>query len=514
MKHTIIFWLPLLTALPHVAEAQPFQDFFVTNDANYSFQDAIAPGSIFNLWIAGSLGTLPVHADQGFPLRTSVDGVSVRVTVGTAAVDAFVISTEAVKIRAMLPSNTPLGDGGMTLAINGRTTSARKIRVVRRGFAVYAQPLPLPWWPRSHALAHIIDASGTWSPNTLIHPARPGQLLVLWGTGLGAVAGDERSGPLPGDARPADLEVLAGDRTARVLYAGRSGCCAGVDQIVIEVPAGVEGCSVPLWVRFRDTGDADQLAIALSSSEDACPDLPRDVSEKLDAAHAINIGFISLGAGHAVFGRGGYLAPPLGTCRLGGSPPGELDFSFNDSTRDQAGNSLSVQTPQGSEQWAWSPFGADYESPNPRPEATIPPGEYSVNNGAGSGNIGPFQATFRVPPLVFVWTNRDELNTVRPADSIPITWNGADPDQGYVSIYGETSAQSWIASFTCVASAGQTSFSVPAYVWAGARSGATTRIRLTVGFQSHWKPVRFEAPGLDFAHASYHVSFSKMLTVE
>ena len=343
MKPALVFSLLLLTP---AMEAQPFQDFFVANDANYALRDPIAPGSIFNLWIAGSLGTLPVHADQGFPLRTSLDGVSVRVTVGATAVDAFVISTELVKIRALLPSTTPLGDGAMTLTINGHATAARKIRIVKRGFALYAHPVPLAWWPRGHALAHVVDARGAWSPNALVHPARPGQLLVLWGTGLGAAAGDERSGPLPGDARPADLEVLAGGTAARVLYAGRSGCCAGLDQIVIEVPAGVEGCSVPLWVRFRETGEADQLATPIASGEDACPDLPRDVAGRLDAAHAINIGYISLGAGHAVFGRASYIAPPPGTCRLGGSPPGEIDFSFNESTRDQAGIALNVRLPK------------------------------------------------------------------------------------------------------------------------------------------------------------------------
>jgi hypothetical protein len=121
---------------------------------------------------------------------------------------------------------------------------------------------------------------------------------------------------------------------------------------------------------------------------------------------------------------------------------------------------------------------------------------------------------FQVPPLSFVWTNRDELNTIRLADGIPIAWSGAGLDQGYVSIYGETSAQSWTGSFSCIAAAGEGSFTVPAYVWAGARSGASAQIRLTVGFQSHWKPLRFEARGLDFAHAGYHVSFSKTLTVE
>jgi uncharacterized protein (TIGR03437 family) len=347
-----------------VAGAQPFSEFFVSSDANYGLQDTIAPGSIFSVSISSSLGVLPIHENQGFPLRTSLDGVSVRVTVAGASGDAYILSTETVRFRAMLPSGTPVGDGEMTLTINGRTTGTRKIRVVPRQFSLYAQPPGEVWWPRTMALADVIAADGSRSRNMLTRAARPGDTLILSGTGMGAVAGNEWEGPLPGDRKPPDVEVRVGDKIAKIAYAGRADCCAGVDQIVIEVPAGIEGCFAPVWVGFGGGEQVDQLSVAIAAEGGACSDLPRDVVERPDAERALNIGFISLNSGHAVFGRAPYVVAPPGTCRLGGAPPGEIDFSFYDFNRDDAGPVLNVRTPHGPERWEWSPFGQEYAGPN------------------------------------------------------------------------------------------------------------------------------------------------------
>jgi hypothetical protein len=42
---------------------------------------------------------------------------------------------------------------------------------------------------------------------------------------------------------------LGGNKQAKVTYAGRSGCCVGVDQIAFEMPAGVQGCYVNVAVK-------------------------------------------------------------------------------------------------------------------------------------------------------------------------------------------------------------------------------------------------------------------------
>lgn len=65
-------------------------------------------------------------------------------------------------------------------------------------------------------------------------PARIGQLVALYATGLGAT---NRVGGL--DLAAVTPTVMIGGRAARVLYAGRAPGFPGLDQINVEVPDGV-----------------------------------------------------------------------------------------------------------------------------------------------------------------------------------------------------------------------------------------------------------------------------------
>jgi len=56
-----------------------------------------------------------------------------------------------------------------------------------------------------------------------------------------------------------------GDRYARVAYRGRSGCCAGIDQIVFETPAGIEGCQVPINIEAGGV-QSNNGSVAISSA--------------------------------------------------------------------------------------------------------------------------------------------------------------------------------------------------------------------------------------------------------
>jgi hypothetical protein len=45
-----------------------------------------------------------------------------------------------------------------------------------------------------------------------------------------------------------NIHVFVAGVEAAIQYRGRSGCCVGDDQIVFVVPAGVEGCALPVYV--------------------------------------------------------------------------------------------------------------------------------------------------------------------------------------------------------------------------------------------------------------------------
>jgi uncharacterized protein (TIGR03437 family) len=99
------------------------------------------------------------------------------------------------------------------------------------------------------------DAILTFADYSLVSATKavnPGEAVILWATGLGPVTGNETTGPLPGDMTSIPVKVWVGSVAANVVYRGRSGCCIGEDQIVLTIPAGIAGCTVPLAVQIGD----------------------------------------------------------------------------------------------------------------------------------------------------------------------------------------------------------------------------------------------------------------------
>jgi hypothetical protein len=118
-SHLPLVCLLILLATLSVVSAQP-ADIWVRHDADSS-RDTIAPGALFSVGIMGPLGPLPTEAAGAFPLRTSLAGVTLRITIARTVTNAFVLSTEAYKVRALLPSTTPTGEGELQMTINGRS---------------------------------------------------------------------------------------------------------------------------------------------------------------------------------------------------------------------------------------------------------------------------------------------------------------------------------------------------------------------------------------------------------
>lgn len=68
----------------------------------------------------------------------------------------------------------------------------------------------------------------------------------------------------------------------------------------------------------------------------------------------------------------------------------------------------------------------------------IVPGTYTVDNGAGGADIGPFTASLTVPDPLFEWTNPDANLTITRSAGVDITFTGGDPN-GMVTIQGTVS---------------------------------------------------------------------------
>ena len=111
-------------------------------------------------------------------MPTTLGGSSVSVTVGSTTVPAFLYFASAGQINAVLPSTTPTGTGTITVTYNNQTSATAPITVVASSFGAFSVN------EAGSGPGIITDAN--YVVNSLTHTAKPGQALILWGTGLGA----------------------------------------------------------------------------------------------------------------------------------------------------------------------------------------------------------------------------------------------------------------------------------------------------------------------------------------
>jgi hypothetical protein len=109
--------------------------------------------------------------------------------------------------------------------------------------------------------------------------------------------------------------------------------------------------------------------------------------------------------------------------------------------------------------------GGSYFSVGLPPPPPLEPGSYSVQNGAGSAEIGPFRFSFQVPswPLV-EWTNRTEIAGAEVSGIIPIKWSGGDASElVFIRAFSQARDPSF-SSFVCIERADKGEFAFPAYL--------------------------------------------------
>jgi hypothetical protein len=107
------------------------------------------------------------------------------------------------------------------------------------------------------------------------------------------------------------------------------------------------------------------------------------------------------------------------------------------------------------------------------------PGNYTMDNGGGGSDVGPFELNFTVPPVVN-WTNRGSISTVQRTQPLTITWSGGATD-GNVYIVGisplttdsNTDSYSGAGQFVCKAPASLGTYTVPAAILSALPTSAT-----------------------------------------
>ena len=136
-----------------------------------------AQGSIIVVYGANLSSTTLVQA-QTLPFQTTLNNTSISVTVGATTVNLFMVYTLNSQLAAVLPSNTPVGNGTLTVTYNGQNGST-PIVVVASAVGILTQN-ETGTGPASaqHADYSLITATSA---------AHPGDEIQLYGTGIGGL---------------------------------------------------------------------------------------------------------------------------------------------------------------------------------------------------------------------------------------------------------------------------------------------------------------------------------------
>ncbi|HLK18534.1 MAG TPA: hypothetical protein VKT81_06235 [Bryobacteraceae bacterium] len=460
---------------------------------------SIAQGSIFSVF-GTNLGPAK-SPGLSFPLQTTLGGTSIQVTVGGTSVAAIPLFVGPGQINAILPSKTPTGSASLVVTTAAGASAPASFNVVAHSFGINSVN-------QSGSGPGIVD-DHNYKLVTLNSAAQAGDTVIIWGTGLGGVSGDEAAGPLPGNQPNIPVKVYIGTKPATLTYQGRSGCCAGVDQIAAQIPAGVTGCYVPVAVQIGDiVSNWVTTSIAAPNANRVCSDTNGLSASQLAAIEKVgsgSFGSINLDRSSTT----STLPPPLGTGSPQTTTSDSGSASFFKYTADQlvssaspfqvtaigtcfvftftrqnmsfpnpvaptyldAGVPITVKGPNGSKTLALVQKGI-YSSElggGSGPAAGplfLDAGAYTVT-GVGGADVGPFTANLTIPP-VLTWTNEDSVNTVNRANGQLITWTGGDPN-GTVIITGDSiqfgsnpdGSDAVGGFFTCTAPDSDHQFTIP-----------------------------------------------------
>jgi uncharacterized protein (TIGR03437 family) len=513
----------------------------------------IAQGSMFTIY-GSNLGPAAYWKAYQFPIPDTQNGVTVTVTQGSTNMPAYLLYVQANQINAIMPSNAPLGNAQITVTYNGIIGASAAVTIVKVAFGINSVA-----YGSGPGIIKNYDGSNNPPLNTASTPAKPGQVEIVVGTGLGPIATPDNQSP-PAGAPTTPVQVLVGGIQANVAYSGRAPGNAGQDQINFTVPANAPlACSVPVQISAGGTW-SNPVLMAISSDGKHCQDtfnpysglsstggksgtlglVRMNFSGQTDPTKPPTTGTFDLGFGAFTQTKAGgdtafspitNLSPP-GTCSslnqmldLGtlmsdaaGIDPtiaASLDAGAQLTVTGGAGGATGTMTQSlGSASPYVGLLGAILNTSG----ATVPPpfldgGPFTISNGAGGKDVGKFSATIALSPAI-TWINPP--STINRASPLTLTWTGGDSTQT-VMILGGSSDQTSKATggFLCFAPAGAHSFTVPLNSLADLipTGGAATSSSGPVGFLSLMPTYlgsvqTFTAPGLDVG-----VMFNTIMTV-
>jgi uncharacterized protein (TIGR03437 family) len=454
---------------------------------------AIARGSVFTVF-GENLG--PAQSPVlSFPLSSSLGGVSINVTQNGVVTQCFPIYVSATQVNAVMPSTVTAGLATLRLIYQSVKSNAITIQIGNSSPGVFA----ISSGGYGPGIVQNYVTANSQPVNSLAMPAAPGQVVTIWGTGLGPVTFPDNIAPVAGNvATP--VSVTIGGQPASVAYSGRSPCCSGVDQIVATVPANAPlGCWVPVSINAGGTvSNTTTIAIAAPGAT-SCNDPGNPLStlvrtsgtqayidvERMDTVENVNTSPAILKTMDKLYTRfytrpdspynfDPYMSyPPAGTC-LVHQASGDAYLTKSLRGALPASASLSPQPTQtynnGTQALTFSPGGSYFASTvaasvNSTAIAMNPLG---ANAALTIDPTGPNQMAIPLsiePPLA--WTRPNAIIVVARNAPLTLAFTPGDPaaPTGIV-IYSYTAVYNATVEVQCLAAPGANAFTISADILA------------------------------------------------
>lgn len=228
-----------------------------------SFETAIAPNtwititgtnlsSVTRSWNAAELaaGKLPA----------SLDGVSVTIN-GKAAAVQYISPTQ---INAITPSDDASGVVELRVTSNGQTSEAATVNLQPVAPAFFT--FDGKYLAATHADATLIGKSGLFAAApTATTPAKPGETIILYGTGMGATSPAVESGTVTTAIAPlaATPRITIGGMTAEVAFGGLVPPFARLYQFNVVVPPALSDGDHPVVLEISGARTSDCCAVSV-----------------------------------------------------------------------------------------------------------------------------------------------------------------------------------------------------------------------------------------------------------
>ncbi len=268
MKTSLLFLAVLVGAVAGSAQTPVVLDGGVVNGASFGKGQPVSPGSLVSIFGTGLVSKL-ASADT-IPLSTSLSGVTVTFADLPPAPLLNVIPGapgSEDQINAQLPWNIGSGTGVVNVMVTTPNGTSMPVAVK------FAPSMPgifiADLGGQMNAVAvNFTDNTLAWKQGLTptSHPAKAGDTLVIYATGMGAVDHQPVEGGIPTVLAHtiATPTVLIGGVPGKVEFSGLSPQFVGVNQLNVEVPTGVTpGNTVPLQIQVNGVTSTNTAVIAI-----------------------------------------------------------------------------------------------------------------------------------------------------------------------------------------------------------------------------------------------------------